>query len=89
VGEGGESGRGAGSGRCASVRGERETAMHECWGGVSRRGGAVRRGGALRRGDARWGGARRGEAATTTEEERREAAIWGKRLSADLEGDEA
>jgi hypothetical protein len=83
VGEGGESERGAGSGRCASVRGARETAMHTCWGGVSSRGGAARRG------DARWGGARRGEAAATTEEERREAAIWGKWLSADLEGDEA
>jgi hypothetical protein len=47
------------------------------------------RGGAPRRGDAHRGGARSGEAAATTEEERREAAIWRKRLSADLEGDGA
>jgi hypothetical protein len=87
VGEGGESGRGTRSGRCASVRGERETAMRSCRGGVSCRGGAARRGGAPCRGDARRGGARRAEAAATTEEERREAVIWGKRLSADLEGD--
>jgi hypothetical protein len=32
---------------------------------------------------------RRGEAAAMTEEERREAVIWGKQLSADLEGDRA
>jgi hypothetical protein len=53
------------------------------------RGGATHRGGALRRGDARRGGAQRGEAAATTEEERREALIWGERLSADLEGGSA
>jgi hypothetical protein len=53
------------------------------------RGGAARRGGAPRWGDARRGGVLRGEAAETTEEERREAAIWGKRLSAHLEGDGA
>jgi hypothetical protein len=89
VGEGGESGRGAGSGRCASMRGARETVMRSCRGGALRRGGAARRGGVPCWGDARRGGARRGEAAAATEEERRDAAIWGKRLSADLEGDEA
>jgi hypothetical protein len=58
--------------------------MHAC------RGGAARRRGASRHGWARRGRARQGEtAATTTEEERREAAIWGKWLSADLEGDGA
>jgi hypothetical protein len=77
------SGRGGASGRCAPVRGgrrrdrahrRRETAMHACRGGASRRGGA-----AGRRGASRQGGARRGEVvATMSEEERREVEIWGE-----------
>jgi hypothetical protein len=99
------SGRDTASGRCASMRGrrqrdrarrQRDTTMHACQGGVSLRGGAARRRraarrrGASRRGGARRGGARRGVvAAMTTEEERRDVAISGKRLSVVLEGNEA
>jgi hypothetical protein len=100
-GRGGASGSGGASGRCELVRRRRwhgrarrrrETAMRACRGGASHRGGAMRRRRearsrvASRRGGARRGRARRGEvAATTTEEEWGDAAIWAK--MANLEGD--
>jgi hypothetical protein len=127
VGEGGELGRGAASGRCASVRGGRRRCacvgegrhVGEEWhvgegrhvgrcalvragdgnahvsgrGVASGRSGTSEKGGTSERslssGRGASGRVRKGEAAATTEEERREAAIWGKQLSADLQGDGA